>query len=174
MSREQKIINGATIILVVFIVIVGVYNSINNKDFFETSVAPLLTALIAVLFSYMFVQRKNDRIRKNEKIDKLLYRIQEIIADNDFISSDNDIISRKNLLQHRSIANKISYIEEAGKGNKKIEVDIQKLKEEFERFREFYGNHYTDTQYIRKSYNELRNYIIKMDDISDKIHISLL
>ena len=67
MSREQKIINGATIILVVFIVIVGVYNSINNKDFFETSVAPLLTALIAVLFSYMFVQRKNDRIRKNEK-----------------------------------------------------------------------------------------------------------
>ena len=174
MKNQQKITNMVGIIFVISIVAIGIYNIFTNSEFWETSITALLTALVAVMFSYLFVQSKNDRVRRNEKIDKLLYKIQDIITEDEFISVDNEEIVRKNLIKHRSVANKILYLEKMSNCDSEIKTNVKELENEFRIFREFYGDHYSDKDYMHKSYKQIYNFIIKIDDLADKIHIQLL
>ena len=150
------------------------YNVVSNERFFEASITSILTILVALLFSYYFTQQKNDIRKKNEKIDNLIYKIQEIILDSEFIESDNDAISRKNLIKQRSVANKIEYLCNITSTSVELANLVKEIKETFSNYREFYGEHYTDIEYMEKSKKDLLNYVVKIDDLADKIHISLL
>ena len=97
----------------------------------------------------------------------LIYKIQELISTPDFIN-----VKDENLILHRSIANKIEFLENNTEDN--LKEDVKKLKETFASYREFYGNHYTDAEYMEKSKVELMNYIKLIDDTCDKIHMKLL
>lgn len=167
----REVVVGITIVV---ILIIGICNMICYNKFWETSVSSIITLLIAVVFSYYFTQSKNDIRKKKEKADRLLYKIQDIILEKGFIESDPEEISRVNLIKHRSLANKIECLKKTCKGDDEIYKDIEKLEEEFSRFREFYGEHYKDSEYMLKSQNELQNYVTKMDDIADQIHIKIM
>ena len=77
-SRVSKYSLVIVFIICMFGIIV--YNLLNNDKFLETSVTSIISIVIAVVISYVFVQKKTDLRRKNEKIDKLLYKIQDIIG----------------------------------------------------------------------------------------------
>lgn len=174
-SKRKEIISIAvTVVLCIIGILLCIYNVLYNDKFFKVSVTSLLTIFIAVIFSYWFVQRKNDKRNKNEKIDKMVYKIQEIVCGSDFISSVNEDMSRKNLIRHRSVANKITYLKDVCGENNEVKSAIIEIEKEFESFREFYGNHYKDQEYMEKSQNELFNYITKIDDKADEIHVMLL
>lgn len=148
-------------------IILGIYNYKNNADFLKAPLSTIISILIAVVVSYLFVQKKTDDRRKREKIDKLLYKIQDLISASDFID-----VKEGDLIVHRSIANKIEFLENNTEDNLKEEV--KKLKETFVLYRDFYGNHYADADYMSKSKIELMNYIKLIDDTCDKMHMKLL
>lgn len=164
----------STAVLLLLIVGLCIYNLVNNPNFLDTSFTALITIAIALIFSYWFTQIKNDKRKRNEKIDTLLYKIQEIVRNLDFISADTDEVCRKNLISHRSIANKIKYIKIACEDDKNIQEKVSQLEDEFKRFREFYGNHYAQKDYMKDSIKDLLNYITIIDDKADEIHIMLL
>lgn len=145
----------------------GIYNGIKNPDFLVTPLSTIISIGVAVVVSYFFVQRKTDDRRKKEKIDKLLYKVQEIILNDNFIE-----VRDENLIIQRSVINKILYLEDGVDND--IKGDISRIREKFEEFREFYGNHYKDIAYMNKSKKELLNYVRLIDDFCDKIHMKLL
>lgn len=158
------------IVIGVFIVgciCLSVYNWQFNPEFLVTPLSTILSILIAVVVSFYFVQKKTDHRRKNEKIDKLLYKIQDIILDKNFLE-----VKEKDLIVQRSLANKIEYL--ANYSDHNISSEIGKIKDKFEDYRTFYGNHYKDADYMKKSQQELLNYVRLIDDICDEIHIKLL
>ena len=134
----------------------------------EANFTTLVSIVIAVLISYFFVQHRTDERRKQEKIDKLLYKIQDTILDEKFLT-----IKDEDLIIQRSIVNKIGYIKENIK-NDKIKEDIDRIEDLFSQYREFYGNHYSDSEYMKKSNKELQNYISRIDDTCDHLHMKLL
>lgn len=162
--------NLGHIVLGVFVlacIALGVYNFKNNVDFLKAPLSTIMSILIAVIVSYLFVQKKTDDRRKREKIDKLLYKIQDLISVSDFTD-----VKEGDLILHRSIANKIEFLENNTEDNLKEEA--KKLKETFNSYRDFYGNHYADADYMSKSKVELMNYIKLIDDTCDKMHMKLL
>lgn len=144
------------------------YNLFYNNEFFETSFTTIISIIIAVMVSYFLTQKKTDDRRKSEKIDKLLYKIQEIICDEKFT-----VVKEQDLIIHRSVANKIVYLKDniTDEGMKGL---INRMEEIFEEYRDFYSNHYKDTEYMEKSTKELANYVSRMDDLCDEIHMKLM
>ncbi len=163
-----------TVILLAFVTSIGIYNIINNKKFFDASITALLTIVIAIIFSYWFTQIKSDKRKRSEKIDSMLYKIQSIISDPGFLSVETDEICRKNLIAHRSVGNKITYLKKICEDGSDVKVKVLELETEFGRFREFYGDHYCDKEYMKKSEKELLNYVTKIDDKADEIHTLIL
>lgn len=145
----------------------GLYNLFENPDFFITPLSTIVSICIAVVVSYFFVQKKTDDRRKKEKIDKLVYKIQEMILKENFIKSDD-----QNLIIQRSVANKIAYLETYV--DKELKEEIDKVKNKFEEFREFYCDHYKDAEYMKKSRKQLLSYVSLIDDFCDSIHMKLL
>lgn len=159
---------------IAFIVILGIaiYNGFNNSDFWEISIGPVITLLIAIILSYYLTQRKNDKTHVNEKIDHLVYKIQDTILEDTFLSAENEQIQRTNLINHKIIANKINQLKEICKDQKVIE-NLTHIEREFSELREFYGEHYKDTEYMKKSDAQLKNYVAQIDNYCDAIHILL-
>ncbi len=145
----------------------GIYNMINNEDFLKAPLTTMISILVAIVLSYFFTQRKTDDRRKMEKIDKLLYKVQDIILNKEFI-----VVQDSDLIVHRSIANKIKFLKNNAPCDLKSDVD--RLEEIFEDYRRFYGEHYKDKDYMKKSKIDLLNYVMKFDDVCDNIHMRLL
>ncbi|WP_313583322.1 hypothetical protein [Lacrimispora sp.] len=168
-----KIFSVLTVLLFIIIVLVLIfYNLKNNVDFFKTPLSTIISLVIAIIVSYYFVQKKTDDRRKKEKIDRLLYKIQDLIADEAFLSVESDEIIRKNHILHRSVGNKLKYVNENVDGL--FANEMKKISETFEEMREFYGNHYNDPDYVNKSVKEITNFKSIIDDNCDKIHMELI
>lgn len=150
------------------------YNLINNDTFFSAPFTSLMTVGVALFVSYGLVQSRNNRRKKSDKLSNLLYKIQGIIRQEEFVESQSERIQRRNLIMQRSVGNKIEYLKKGCEKDTSLKKLVEQMEEEFLRFREFYGEHYKDQDYMRKSEKELMNFIVKMDDIADKIHIELL
>lgn len=164
----KKIVEKIFLVFFVCICIgLGIHNFNTNSEFLKTPLSTIVTILIAVIVSYFLVQKKTDDRRKNEKIDKLLYKIQDIILEEDFL-----VAEKGSLIKQRSIVNKIQYLQE--NIDNKFENDVCRIREQFDILREFYSEHYQDEEYMKKSQNELMNYIRLVDDACDKIHMKLL
>lgn len=157
---------GGIVICIIGFIALGTYNIVFNKDFFKTPLTTLVSVLVAIILSYYLTQRKVDDRRRKEKIDQLLYKIQGIVLEDNFI-----IVQDTDLILHRSVANKIQYLEKNIPNE--IRDDVNRLANIFKDYRYFYGEHYKDDDYMKKSKKDLLNYITKIDDICDSIHMKL-
>lgn len=166
------------VLKVIFIVIflgvigaIGYYNWKNNCKFFEASFTTLATLVVAVIVSFLLVQWKTDQRRQHEKLDDLLYKIQNYIGEESFVMGGD--YARGNLILHRTIANKIRFIKKQ-KICKEVSIEIKKIEDNFKRFRDLYGDNYTNEDDMKSNYDALKNYVLLIDDSCDKIHMILL
>ncbi len=128
---------GGIVICIIGFIALGMYNIVFNKDFFKTPLTTLVSVLVAIILSYYLTQRKVDDRRRKEKIDQLLYKIQGIVLEDNFI-----IVQDTDLILHRSVANKIQYLEKNIPDE--IRDDVNRLANIFKDYRYFYGEHYKD------------------------------
>lgn len=163
--KNKKCIGG--VLLASGFLALCIYNLVVNDDFFKAPLTTIISILVAIVLSYFLSQRKTDDRRKREKIDKLLYKIQGIVLDEKFIE-----VKETDLITQRSIVNKILDIEE--NATSEIRDDVGRLKEIFQEYRDFYSNHYTDDEYMKKSRIELTNFISRIDDLCDRMHMKLM
>lgn len=163
--KNKKCIGG--VLLAIGFLALCIYNLVVNDDFFKAPLTTIISILVAIVLSYFLSQRKTDDRRKREKIDKLLYKIQGIVLDEKFIE-----VKETDLITQRSIVNKILDIEE--NATSEIRDDVGRLKEIFQEYRDFYSNHYTDDEYMKKSRIELTNFISRIDDLCDRMHMKLM
>ena len=168
----KKFIKPIGIIVFLGIIIeLGVYNLKNNCKFFEASFTTLATLVIAVIVSFLLVQWKTDQRRQHEKIDDLLYKIQSYMDPERFVMGGEYV--RENLIQHRSIANKIKCIK-GQKLNKEVSEEVKRIESNFKMLRNMYGDCYTNDEKLKENYPALKNFVLLIDDSCDKIHMMLL
>ncbi|RHU86929.1 hypothetical protein DXC27_09620 [Ruminococcus sp. OM08-7] len=166
----KKISNILMLIFICGMLGLGAYNYQNNEAFFEASFTSLATISVAVFVSFFLVQLKTDKRRQNEKIDKLIYKIQGYLMEESFLLGGE--YARKNLILHRSIANKIGYLK-MQKVDKEIVEKLNKIESNFKKIRTVYGENYVNQDKLQENYVKLQNYIMLIDDLCDKIHILL-
>lgn len=168
----KKFIKPIGVVVFLGVIIgLGAYNLKNNCKFFEASFTTLATLVIAVIVSFLLVQWKTDQRRQHEKIDDLLYKIQSYMNPESFVMGGER--ARENLIQHRSIANKIRCIK-GQKLNKEIFDEVKKIESNFKKLRSMYGDCYTNDEKLKENYPALKNYVLLIDDSCDKIHMMLL
>ena len=163
---------GAIIVFCVFIAWIFLYNLKNNDKFFEASIVNIATIVVAVVVSFFLAQRKTDKRRKNEKIDNLVSKIQDYVNDDDFVKG-GESTGRKNLLLHRSVSNKLKYLKRE-KIDTAVKKEIEIIEKNFKEYRHVYGDYYLVENKLQDHYNELKNYLLLIDDACDKIHMLLM
>lgn len=159
-----------------FFILVGciylfAYNWNNNKDFFKMSLSTLMTIVTAIIISFYLVQKKKDERRKIDNIDKILTKVQLFINDTKLIDASTQSALNNALLMQKSLANKLEYIKK--NCPKEIEFDLLYICNEFQHLRELYGGHFKDEEYIKKSADDFKKFIINIDDKCDAIHMNL-
>ena len=65
-------------VFILVLIVIGIHNYRTNENFWEMQFSSVMTLLVAVLISYLFTQRRNDRRKQKEISLKLLELIQAI------------------------------------------------------------------------------------------------
>lgn len=159
-------------LLVLAVACLAVYNLITNlKDFFTTSMVPLLSVLVVIFISYFLTQIKTDERRKLDCIEKIINKIQNEMKHSKTFQVSSLEENKMALLYQKSIANKIEYI---------ISLNIDVIKDqmkyvetEFFSLRELYGNHMHDSDYMDKSKDDIEKRIVNITDKCDEIMLKL-
>ena len=150
-------------VLLVLVIIVGLgglilYNIKTNPSFWETSVSSCITIIIALVFSYWLVQRKNDLRKQKEILASLLFDLRTQFEKEDMYDlsqmSPNSINMR-----NRDISNKIGILDSV-KEEFSIAADVDFIYEKFDEYKELIGNHINDPGSLQNSSFELKRPIM--------------
>ena len=147
--------NLGTIIALILLIILVLYNIVNNENFFELSIGTLLTLFIAIFISFYLVQKNTDQRYQKQIYYNLLLDIQKFVTNPDTYSFDVNTDIRTITLKKRILSN---YIGIAYSYSKKfnLEQEINFIKEKFKEYDKFIGDHISDINYLSKSKDDLR------------------
>ena len=68
--------------VIVFLLGIGIYNIVVDAGaFFTASIYQIISLLFAIVITYLLTQRKNDKRRKNDMLDKMILGIQKDISE---------------------------------------------------------------------------------------------
>ena len=150
-------------VLLVLVIIVGLgglilYNIKTNPSFWETSVSSCITIIIALVFSYWLVQRKNDLRKQKEILASLLFDLRTQFEKEDMYDLSQMSPSSINM-RNRDISNKIGILDSV-KEEFSIAADVDFIYEKFDEYKELIGNHINDHGYLKNSSFELKRPIM--------------
>lgn len=154
-----------------FLIFVG-YNIKTNVKFWEASAVNCITIGIAIVFSYYFAQRQNDRRKRKDVILNLISKIQALVGQDDMYDfsaqEKNQIIMR-----NRDLNNRI-HILESIKKDFSISGEVSFIREKFDEYNTFIGEHIEDMNYLRQSKQTLKRPIelidIKLTEMALKLY----
>lgn len=136
------------------VTILGAYNWKTNSHFWEASAVNCITIGIALVVSYYLVQRQNNRRKQKEILLDLIYKLQTQFANSDMYDLSELSISELTM-RNRAIGNRI-HILELKKTEFGLKDEVDFVKEHFEEYCTFIGNHLENKEYLRQSKLELK------------------
>ena len=71
---KRQIVGISEIVILALVLGVGVCNAVKSTDFWEVTIAQLLTPLIALGFAFWATQYKNDERKAKEHAEKILFK----------------------------------------------------------------------------------------------------
>ena len=132
-----KVAMGLVIVLsIITNVVLIVLGVVNNEDFFQISLANILSLDITVFLSVLLVQNLLSKRRKNDFLVKILSEVSADLQDERLFNHGDNITA--SMLQ-KSIANRILFLFEACQ--KEGKETITYIKEHFKQMQTFYGDH---------------------------------
>lgn len=154
MKRKNKLWWIPISLLAICFAVFVIYNIVHNEDFWSASAVNIITILIAVVISYFFVQRKNDRRKQKEILLDLINKLRLLIDSEgtyDFTGQSREEI----MMRNRDIRNKVEILTnlQAVFG---IEDDMKFIQERIEEYLTLIGDHSMDLDYLIKSKKELK------------------
>ncbi len=171
---KNKWITGIVFIFITVIIFaVAVYSVFSTGSvFFHISVFQVLSLLFVLYITYFLSQRRNDERRKIDIVDKMIFKIQEDVVKSELINYKSEEDKSMALLLQKSIANRLEYLNDSKIGSD-IKGELEYIIAEVEKMREFYGSHMNDEEYMKKSSNDFRKYIVNISDKCNLMHIKL-
>lgn len=160
LSPEAKFRVFVLLVLVITVGLGGLilYNIKTNPSFWETSVSSCITIIIALVFSYWLVQRKNDLRKQKEILASLLFDLRTQFEKEDMYDLSQMSPSSINM-RNRDISNKIGILDSV-KEEFSIAADVDFIYEKFDEYKELIGNHINDSGYLQNSSFELKRPIM--------------
>lgn len=160
------------LILAIGTLTVGVYNAIANCNFWDVSVAQVLTLLVAIGIAFWATQFKNDQRNAKAHAERIIAKVQGIVAYEElyiFVPSDNEDDARKNYsISQRKLSNCLCVLGEYGK-QLGFQEDVAYIEEQFSQYKLFVSDHLNDFEYLSKSETHLRKFLENIDSKCDQI-----
>lgn len=149
---------------------------LNNKDFWDISIAQVLTLLVATLFAFWATQRENDLRKVKEQMQKIVEKIQMEVSASDFVSFDTaanpDEVQKRITVSTRKLNNCITVL----KYYSQI-IDISEglnyIDKEVKNYRDFVSDKVGDLDYLQKSEIQLIKYAENINSKCDYIVVEL-
>ena len=159
--------------VIVFLLGIGIYNIVVDAGaFFTASIYQIISLLFAIVITYLLTQRKNDKRRKNDMLDKMILGIQKDISEKTLVCYATEEERSIALLLQKSLASRLEYLKNA-RMCASIVDEIDYISKEMENLREFYGSHMTDKEYMEKSSTDFEKYIVNISDKCFSIRLKL-
>ena len=166
------------VILVICTTIYSIYYNLkeNNTTFCDSYITYILTIVIEIIFAYYFVERKSDKRKQKEIIEKNIQKIQKYIYDEELysVTSKEMCNSLTRSIKIRKIKNLITYLSDYSKkfNFEKQFVEISKNFKEYQNITEAMSQ---DDDFTDKSNNNVKRIVETLDDnLEEILHIIYL
>lgn len=142
--------------LALCILVWGCYSSHLDKDkFFSVNLTQLLTLSVAFFLSFYMTQLFNKKRRVVDSICKVLDQLEKEVTDSKMYIFSSEEERSDALMQQRRINNHFELLRGCAQ-EFKFDKTLSMAVKSYDEYKEFYGNHIQDTDYLAKSKNELR------------------
>lgn len=170
--KKRRIVTATAIILAVTTIGVGIYNIFYHDEFWNVSVAQVLTLLVTISIAFWATQFKNDQRSAKAHAEKVIAKIQSIVSCEEFfvfVPGNNEEDVKKNYrLSQRKFANCLNVLREYG-SQLGFQDDVKYIDEQFTEYKSFVSDHLNDFDYLSKSEAQLRKYSENIDSKCDQI-----
>lgn len=158
---------------IVLLVYTFIYNILNNYNcFIRTNITDIITIVIAIIFAYYYVEKKNDGRKQKEIIENNVKKIQNYIYDEEIrsVSSKKISTSLTRSIKIRKIKNLISYLKDYSK-KYDFEKQYHDICENFKEYQKHTETMSEDDDYSTKNKNHVIRIIETLDDnLEELIH----
>lgn len=155
MLRNRYIRWILTLICLLLFGIFVAYNIAEQKMcFFKASAVDCVTIGIAVVVSYYLVQKQTNHQKQRDIVSDIVLKMQLSFEQKelyDFSGQDRNTI----MLRNRDLNNRIHILEELER-DFGISNEVNFIRQHFDEYTSFIGDHIEDINYLIQSQNELR------------------
>lgn len=174
-NKFKSIINILIIFIVVLVIcstIYSIYYNLkeNHTTFWVSSVTDIIAIIIAIIFAYYFVERKSDKRKQKEIIEKNIEKIQNYIYDEEIYSIVSKDVSNSltRSIKIRKIKNLITYLIDYSK-KFDFEKQMEELSKNFSEYQKTTEAMSQDDDFSEKSKNNVIRIIETLDDNLEEI-----
>lgn len=174
-SSIKLIANILTCIIVIFVIISTIYSIYynlkhNNNTFWNSTITDVLTIVIAIIFAYYFVERKSDKRKQKEIIEKNIQKIQKYIYDEELysVTSKEMCNSLTRSIKIRKIKNLITYLSDYSK-KFNFEKQFAEVSKNFKEYQSITEAMSQDDDFTDKSNNNVKRILETVDDNLEEI-----
>lgn len=174
MKKIDRILIIIEALLVLAVLVMAVINIfvLHNSDFWEISIAQVLTLLVAIVVAFWATQRKNDKRKIKEQIEKITEKIQMEVSSPDFVNfdvnSNPEEVQKRITMATRKLTNCINILWEYSK-ILDISEEIRYIEDQIKGYRDFVSVKVGDLDYLSKSETHLRKYAENINSKCDFI-----
>lgn len=173
--REHRNVRWIIIALLLFLVILGIYNGFFNKQFLEMPIYHLLSLFFALAFAFYFSNKFNDDRRLKEIVVSILCKIQDATLAEYLYKFSNPIQKNEKqnmLMKKRYLENKIAALEKVCK-RLNFDEKLEYIKQRFKEYDDLVGEHMDDGSGLSAIELQLRKQLSLIEDKCDEIIIDL-
>ena len=161
----------STIAFVVGFLVLLSYNIQHNDSFWYTSFANCVTIGVAIIVSYVFVQRRSDIRKQKDIIVELIFKLQAAFSQPNIYNLENMSIEEITM-RNRDLNNRLHILETFAK-KFSVAEDVKFITEKYKEYEDLIGNHIGDPDYLKSSQKELQRPIGLIDNKLTEIAIKL-
>lgn len=172
-DKKNKNTNWVIGVFVIIILVIIVMNCfLDWKSFIKGPVFTSINSLIAIIFAYYLSNKNNENRKLKEKVEQILSNIYNEIDKPIIVKFESREDLQEILLIHRNIANNVGSLLKIAE-ELKIKDSLDYINERFNEYRDFFGEHYEDLEYLKKSINTIMKDVGLIKNKIDDIIINL-
>lgn len=168
-KKAFQIVVGA---LILAVLVLGIYNTKHNPQFFSASSTQVVTLIVALVVAFWATQFKNDERKQKEHAESIINKLQQIVSDESFVIINEDSNTQDILMRNKKISNCITILKKYA-DNLSFKSDAEYIENEFKEYRSLVDEKIKDLDYLSKSESMLRKYAENIDSKCDSITFNL-
>ncbi len=167
--KNSKMLFCFVVVIVAALSFLMGYNINQNTQFLNISASVIINVLVAAGITFYFTQRKHDERKQKEIVATIILRLQTYL-DKECAYKIED--TNNTLMNNRAINNSIAALKACGE-YKKYKSGLDYIENQFKHYKNLFGNHKHDLEYLKKSEPEFSRFTTNMSSKLEKILVQL-